>query len=141
MKQCIKCKQDKPLSAYQSNPSNKDKYDTRCRDCVSAYNKAYTIKHKADLKLKWQAYNASPKGRANHKRTKLKHLIKVRARTQVTEALRIGKLIKPDRCTNCSNIKVEAHHNDYSKPLQVIWLCRNCHTSLHKQINAQFYIK
>ncbi len=32
----------------------------------------------------------------------------------------------------CGKLKVDAHHEDYAKPLVVKWLCRSCHVSLHK---------
>jgi ribosomal protein S27AE len=48
-------------------------------------------------------------------------------------ALRRGKIIPPDACSRCGKIgAVDGHHNDYSKPLDVIWLCRRCHIHEHK---------
>ena len=35
----------------------------------------------------------------------------------------------------CGNIKVDGHHNDYSKPLEVIWLCRLHHKLYHNTCN------
>jgi len=40
-------------------------------------------------------------------------------------------LIKKTDCANCGNIRSEAHHTDYTKPLEVIWLCRPCHLKIH----------
>jgi hypothetical protein len=34
-------------------------------------------------------------------------------------------------CLLCGGEKVEAHHNDYTKPLDIIWLCSECHQWLH----------
>lgn len=51
-----------------------------------------------------------------------------RARQAVRRALNRGKLIKPSECSKCHRkIKLTAHHPDYSKPLEVIWLCYECH--------------
>ena len=45
-------------------------------------------------------------------------------------ALRNGLLKRPDKCSRCGLIgKIEGHHPDYDKPLEVIWLCRKCHRS------------
>lgn len=55
---------------------------------------------------------------------------KDRARSAVKNALRAGKLV-PQPCETCGNDKSEAHHEDYSKPLSVTWLCRLHHAERH----------
>lgn len=52
------------------------------------------------------------------------------ARDRVAYAVRTGKL-KRLPCDKCGNEKSEAHHTDYNKPLEVIWLCKSCHSELH----------
>ena len=55
-----------------------------------------------------------------------------KARLEVRNAVRNGVLVKPFFCERCPSITdVEAHHDDYSKPLGVVWLCRNCHSNVH----------
>lgn len=55
---------------------------------------------------------------------------RIHARTVVYRAKKNGTLInKP--CVICGDINVVAHHEDYSKPLDVIWLCRKHHSELH----------
>lgn len=52
-------------------------------------------------------------------------------RHKVRRALKSGRLVKKN-CEHCSSdLRVEAHHVDYSQPLQVVWLCRFCHKKLH----------
>jgi len=39
-----------------------------------------------------------------------------------------GKLIKPKACERCSVIApLQMHHHDYTKPLEIEWLCKDCH--------------
>lgn len=51
-------------------------------------------------------------------------------RVQVAKAIRTGKLV-PQPCEVCGATKVDAHHDDYSRPLDVRWLCRGHHRRLH----------
>ena len=45
--------------------------------------------------------------------------------------LRRGKLVKC-ACEGCGSPNSQMHHPDYSQPLQVTWLCRECHLELHR---------
>lgn len=70
-----------------------------------------------------------------YKKIKIKHVrdpLKHRVRNKVYKAVKSGKLIKTS-CIVCNNCKVEAHHSDYSKPLQIEWLCRLHHKQADKR--------
>ncbi len=44
------------------------------------------------------------------------------------KAVKTGKIQKPLRCEECNKkYKLSAHHEDYTKPLEVEWLCYECH--------------
>lgn len=48
--------------------------------------------------------------------------------------IRDGHIIKPDNCQDCGAAgRIEGHHHDYAKPLEVEWLCPQCHTNRHKE--------
>jgi len=53
-------------------------------------------------------------------------------RKKLGRAVKSGKIIKLN-CKQCGNINTQAHHEDYSKPLEVIWLCKNCHMEHHRK--------
>lgn len=55
---------------------------------------------------------------------------KLKAHAEVRKALRDGRLHR-GRCETCGSFRVEAHHDDYSKPLEVKWFCRRHHQQLH----------
>ena len=58
----------------------------------------------------------------------------MKAHNDVNNAIAAGKLIRPSYCEWCFEKKnVEGHHEDYSKPLDVDWLCTKCHRKLHKE--------
>lgn len=59
-----------------------------------------------------------------------------RAYLAVRVALEKGHLIRPDSCQRCNapntpcsdgRSRIQAHHHDYSKPLDVEWICAACH--------------
>lgn len=57
---------------------------------------------------------------------------KVEAHSLVASAIRFGTIIRPDECSLCGlGGRIEGHHNDYSKPLDVMWFCNRCHRKLH----------
>jgi hypothetical protein len=57
---------------------------------------------------------------------------KHKARELFSSAIRRGKIVRPDRCEDCNELAdVVGHHEDYSKPLDVNFLCRPCHRKRH----------
>lgn len=56
--------------------------------------------------------------------------VKLRARSLASAAVKAGRLIRKP-CERCGEQKSQKHHPDYSKPLDVVWLCRPCHEIEH----------
>jgi hypothetical protein len=79
--------------------------------------------------------NNSEKLKRSEKYSYEKYPEKIRARSMVSCAIKNGYLTRPDNCSGCDSNKgkIEAHHPDYSKPLEVVWLCRKCHMSEHRK--------
>lgn len=67
----------------------------------------------------WQAQH--PEKRAAHK--------------AVEQAILRGALTRMP-CVRCGAQKAEAHHDDYSKPIEVTWLCRSHHVARHKELRS-----
>jgi hypothetical protein len=87
-----------------------------------------------------QEYARSAAGKASHARalawSKVKWPEKAKARYAVNNAIRDGLLIRKS-CERCADPKSEAHHDDYSKPLEVTWLCNKHHRERHKELKAE----
>ena len=61
---------------------------------------------------------------------------KYKARCAVNNAIRDGRLERGAECERCgTTVRLQAHHDDYSKPLDVRWLCPACHGSHHTEQN------
>ena len=59
---------------------------------------------------------------------------KVRARDKLYYEIKKGRILRPDKCSECGKLgKIEADHHDYTKPLDVTWLCKDCHNKITKQ--------
>jgi hypothetical protein len=58
-----------------------------------------------------------------------------RASQAVCQAVRAGKMVRPDRCARCGKKgRIQGHHADYSKPLEVEWVCTKCHGAEHRKL-------
>ena len=60
---------------------------------------------------------------------------KCKARNQINNAVKLGKIDRPDYCQRCNKKRLtQSHHPDYSKPFEVTWVCRKCHGKLHRKV-------
>jgi len=103
----------------------------------SRYNKDWRAEN-PEYHKKWAEDNADSK-RLAVRRYQKKYLsieenkTKKNARQRVRYAIRTGKLTKPAVCQECKVLKaIDAHHDDYSKALEVKWLCHGCHSLVHQ---------
>jgi hypothetical protein len=75
--------------------------------------------------------------RGYFRRYEIEHAEKRRAHGAVKYALRTGRMVRPSDCEECFREpeagKLHAHHDDYSRPLSVKWLCPLCHKAAHAQ--------
>ena len=62
------------------------------------------------------------------------------ARSIATYAIRRGKLIRQP-CEVCSSGRAHAHHDDYSKPLEIRWLCPKHHQQFHRSPEVKAVMK
>lgn len=61
---------------------------------------------------------------------------RVQAHNKVYEAIKSGRLQRQP-CEKCGATNVEAHHDDYSKPLDVRWWCESCHKQHHAKVKIR----
>jgi hypothetical protein len=136
-KRCFKCGQVKPLDDFYRHSQMADGYFGKCRECCKAAERANYVLNKDAHKKYEREREARPERRAAKARYQATrretHPDRYKANTAVGNALRDGKLVKGP-CGVCGTTdKVQAHHADYSRPLEVTWLCFRCHRAQHGQ--------
>lgn len=94
----------------------------------------YHEKNRLDKQKIWKSKNKE-KIRQYTRTARQKHPFKAAARSYLYAAIKESILVRPMQCSKClKECKAEAHHEDYMKPLDVIWLCRACHAKEHRKI-------
>ena len=118
MKICNKCKVKKPKEDYYFD--NKTfRYLRYCKECQN--------KQQAD----WMKLN--PQSTRDYQRSYSKRFPeKIKAGKKIEYAIKTNKIIRKP-CLICGLEKSEGHHPDYSKPLEVVWLCRRHHLNVHNK--------
>lgn len=143
MKKCTKCNNIYPLDMFYKYPKFKDGLEYKCKLCHKVKAIKYRDKgyYRTDKIKEYHRNRYRRNGNTtyeNRKETLLKYASKnrdkVKARTNLTYAIRVGKILKQP-CEICKNPKVEAHHyKGYEKQNQLIvkWLCREHHKKIHQ---------
>lgn len=155
-KKCFKCSVIKPITEFYKHKEMADGHLNKCKQCT----KDDSNKHRSDNIESVREYDRkrgqSPKRKQrnkdyqnnmkenNHeewtkmrrdacKKSREKNREKFIANSRLRYAVKTNK-IKKLPCSICGDIKSEAHHPDYQKPLEVIWLCDFHHKEEHKRL-------
>jgi len=150
-KTCFKCGQEKPLSEYYKMRGMADGLLGKCKKCTCMDVREREIRLSKSpewvLSERKRHREKSAKARAcgrvlppNKEARKLalkksreKYPEKNHARQCVSHAIRTGKMTRKP-CEKCGE-RAQAHHDDYSKPLEVMWLCPKHHGERHVELN------
>lgn len=139
MKTCFKCKIEKPLEEFYKHSEMGDGHLNKCKECT----KNDANKHRSKNLDKIRQYD--------RERAKLAHRIalntevtkawraedkrRMAAHNAVSRAIKAGTLFRLP-CQRCGAEKSLAHHEDYDKKLDVMWLCQPCHKQRHKELDG-----
>lgn len=128
-KQCTKCGETKFLTEYYFCKSNADRRQGVCKSCwkTRQVKQMRSETRKRWEKKRWQRPEYREYQRQRAYVWKNENREKVEAHYAVRDAIRNGEM-KRGRCSVCGSVRmVDAHHHDYSQPLNVTWLCRKHH--------------
>lgn len=143
-KRCFRCNEVRPLEDFYRHPQMADGHLGKCKECakrdVSTNYRARWVDKVAYERQRRQRPERRASAVASLNRQKKRNPEKFQARNAVSGALRDGRLKKLP-CAKCSTTKlVQAHHHDYSKPLDVEWLCRPCHLNEHGKWSHERFV-
>lgn len=133
-KACIRCDAVKDAGEFYRHHAMADGYLNKCKSCCkaeAAANRAAKLGHYRDYDRRRTATETRKQSVAERQRRYRKaNPSKQIARAAVARAIRLGVLVRQP-CEECGCDLAEAHHEDYSKPLDVRWLCRRHHLIRH----------
>ena len=140
LRRCYSCKTEKPLTDFYKNRALPLGHERQCIECHKKMNRTRKLRNRS--KERSRIFSSNPENRAylRAKSNKYMKLPEVRfkhnARQVVKRAIDTGKLIRPNRCSECGKSCIpQAHHyNGYDKKhrFDVIWPCRECHDLIHR---------
>ena len=148
MKTCKKCGIKKCFENFYCHRDMSDGYLNICKACVKSRAIEYRLSHIEKIRLydreRGKTAKRKERVRQYHKANKTKvSAIKTRwiknnpekraAHLAVQSALK-KKLLTKQPCNVCGAPKVEAHHENYEQPLNVVWLCSTHHAEHHKNL-------
>lgn len=137
-KRCFKCGETKPLADFYKHAQMGDGHLNKCKECTKRDANNHRLANLSRIRQYDRARASRPHRVAQRKeifsRWKKTHPLRRKAQEALGNAIRDGRVTKHP-CFVCGE-KAEAHHPDYSQPLDVVWLCRPHHMQAHAMAKA-----
>lgn len=135
-KKCSQCDVEKDINEFFFANKSKNIRQSYCKICYKKYDahRHHTNRDKRNEEARIFYQNNKEKWAEKVKKHILLYPEKHKARNKLRYAVYTGKIIKQP-CEVCGEVKVEGHHKDYSKPLEVNWLCHKHHMETHRTTN------
>lgn len=129
-KTCTKCSEEKPIDDFYVYGKNRHLHTGKCKECTKSDVRCRYEKERPKIAAYERNRFKTPHRKAlvieYQKTSRRRHRQKYLARKSVGRAIRDGKLVRKP-CEFCGSLFSEAHHEDYSKPFQIVWACFQCH--------------
>lgn len=138
---CSVCEAVKPPEEFHKRAASADGLMSACKDCCKARDRARYAGEKERRAERQREYMKTPEGAAARAKAmntwRSKNKKKMSAHNKVNKAIMRGNLVAAASCEQCGSAdRIEGHHDDYDKPLDVRWLCYNCHAQWHRENEA-----
>ncbi len=125
-KVCSRCKLTKPTSDFYKRKDRPGGLGSHCKSCD--YNRTNT-EEMGTWRRNWNKTHRDSLNKAL-KEYLARNPEKKKAWSKWSKALKNGKIVKKP-CVVCGSKSAQGHHKDYSKPLEIVWLCRKHHKDIH----------
>jgi hypothetical protein len=139
MKKCFKCNEIKDLSEFYRHKAMGDGHLNKCKECTKKdsddnfkrkmLDPVWQVKERERQRLK-EAKRRDSGLTKKYKRVSISSEARKEKYGEYLNAIKYGKLT-PMPCEVCGKQKTQGHHEDYSKPLDVVWLCVRHHQDRH----------
>lgn len=134
MKKCFKCKEYKDHSEFYKHPQMADGLLGKCKECTKRDVRKHRFENDSvreyDTRRHRESRERQLKNQARAHQWRKDNPEAYKAHTVVKSAIR-NKTLFSLSCEICGEFKTHAHHEDYSKPLEVKWLCAKHHARHH----------
>lgn len=139
MKTCSRCRQDKPAEDFHRDNSRPDGLQRTCKPCKTVEARERYRADPAAYAAKQRAWSsANPDAVRAIRARQERDPAHVAARRLVHEEIRTGRMVRPVECEQCKTARpTHAHHEDYSRPLDVMFLCEPCHLAVHGKVTRR----
>lgn len=131
---CTMCKIEKPLTEF---PRVQRWHRKVCHPCHLANRRAWRNQHADRVRAVQREYARSARGRETVleavRRYQARNPQKIAAQSALRYAIYRGDIVRPNQCEalGCEAPAHHAHHHNYAKPFDVIFLCRAHHEATH----------
>lgn len=116
-KTCTRCGLEKVRERdFRREAKRRDGRASQCKEC-DARHRAQHLQRQYEHVAAWRAANPE----------------KFRAQSILGNAVKRGELQRQP-CQHCGEPRTHGHHSDYTKPLEVMWLCAVCHKEEHARM-------
>jgi ribosomal protein S27AE len=136
MKKCFKCGEIKDICEYYPHKRMKDGHLNKCKVCTRKDTKEYNVKNIIIVREKNRERSKDRKSVAlrikSTREWRIKNPLGHKAQIKLNNQVQAGNIIKKP-CAKCGSEKVHAHHEDYTKPFEILWLCAACHHAHHRK--------
>lgn len=135
-KKCKKCKAVKPIDLFCKCRNTQDGLQIWCKECKNKNRQEWKkLNRNKDLNYH-PDYIKKERDKACLYQASYNKKFPERGKAHGTVNRKIGNgSIERQPCEICGCEMVDAHHDDYSKPLAIRWLCKSHHTQLHRRMN------